>query len=120
LSSTGIHLKKGHCAVDPRVIPYGSVILIPGVGTFLAVDTGRAVTSRRAAQQAGVTSEQKRALVIDLFFNSRRDAEQFAQLGPKFATVTWWAPRCTDSRADQARRQFNAEDWAQLQRLGML
>lgn len=120
LSATGIPLKKGHCAVDPSVIPYGSVVSISGVGTFLAVDTGKAVISRRAARTIGVTSEQKRALVIDLFFSSRREAEQFANHGPKFATITWWPPGCADSRADQARRYFEPADWAKLQSLGML
>lgn len=120
LSATGIHLQTGHCAVDPSVIPYGSVISIPGVGTFLAVDTGKAVTSRRAAKRTGVTVEEKRALVIDLFFASRREAEQLANHGPKFTTITWWAPWCADSQADQARKQFQPEDWAKLESLGML
>jgi 3D (Asp-Asp-Asp) domain-containing protein len=120
LSAIGVPLREGHCAVDPRVIPYGSVISISGVGTFLAVDTGKAVVSRRAAQKSGVTAEQRKALVVDLFFNSRREAEQFASHGPKFTTISWWAPWCADNRADQARKRFNPEDWAKLQSLGML
>ena len=43
LSSTGVRLHDGHCAVDPSIIPYGSVVDISGVGKFLAVDTGTAV-----------------------------------------------------------------------------
>ena len=41
-SSTGVRLRDGHCAVDPKVIPYGSVVNVPGIGRLIAVDTGGA------------------------------------------------------------------------------
>lgn len=119
-SSTGVPLRSGHCAVDPKVIPFGSVVTIPDVGTFLAVDTGKAVITRRAAHQSGHTAEEKNALVIDLFFPTRQSAQQFANRGPKFVKVTWWAPWCSNDQANQARKLFRAEDWAKLQSLGML
>jgi 3D (Asp-Asp-Asp) domain-containing protein len=50
ISATGVRLHSGHCAVDPSVIPFGSVVQIQGIGTFLAVDTGTAVVSRKAAR----------------------------------------------------------------------
>jgi 3D (Asp-Asp-Asp) domain-containing protein len=92
LSSTGIYLHQGHCAVDPSIIPYGSVVKIDGLGSYLAVDTGTAVVSRRAARESGHTRAQRAALVIDLYFESRREGEQFAANGPKFASITWSKP----------------------------
>lgn len=92
MSSTGIHLHEGHCAVDPHIIPYGSEVEIAGVGTYLAVDTGSAVISRTAARETGHNSEERNALVIDLYFESRRGGEKFASNGPKYASITWHAP----------------------------
>ena len=92
ISSTGIHLHQGHCAVDPSIIPYGSVVKIDGLGSYLAVDTGTAVVSRRAARESGHTRAQRNALVIDLYFESRREGERFAANGPKFASITWSRP----------------------------
>jgi 3D (Asp-Asp-Asp) domain-containing protein len=95
LSSTGVHLHQGHCAVDPRIIPYGSVVKIAGVGSYLAVDTGTAVVSRRAARESGHSRAQRAALVVDLYFESRREGERFAADGPKFASITWSKPGST-------------------------
>ncbi len=97
LSSTGIHLHDGHCAVDPRIIPYGSVVEIAGVGRYVAVDTGSAVISREAAREAAHTTEERNALVIDLFFESRRDGERFAASGPKYAAISWTTPLAAGS-----------------------
>jgi 3D (Asp-Asp-Asp) domain-containing protein len=92
ISSTGIHLHEGHCAVDPRIIPYGSEVSIEGLGTYLAVDTGSAVISREAAKETGHTSAERSALVIDLYFDSRSEGERFAASGPKFAAISWHSP----------------------------
>ena len=100
MSSTGIHLHQGHCAVDPRIIPYGSVVQITGLGKYLAVDTGSAVISREAAREAAHTPEERAALVIDLYFESRRDGERFAASGPKYAAISWSSPRSTASTQD--------------------
>jgi 3D (Asp-Asp-Asp) domain-containing protein len=100
MSSTGVHLHDGHCAVDPRIIPYGSVVEIAGLGKYLAVDTGSAVISREAAKETGHNSEERNALVIDLYFESRQDGEHFAASGPKYAAITWTAPRSTASTQD--------------------
>jgi 3D (Asp-Asp-Asp) domain-containing protein len=97
LSSTGVHLHDGHCAVDPRIIPYGSEVNIEGLGTYLAVDTGSAVISREAARETGHTEAQRNALVIDLYFESRRAGEEFAASGPKFASITWHSPDSTEN-----------------------
>ncbi|HEY0255902.1 MAG TPA: 3D domain-containing protein [Candidatus Methylacidiphilales bacterium] len=109
LSSTGVHLHGGHCAVDPRIIPYGSVVKIAGVGTYLAVDTGSAVISREAARETGHTAEERNALVVDLFFEHRSEGERFAANGPKFASITWEAPRSADNEAKDKRNLYAEE-----------
>ncbi|MCE0497269.1 MAG: 3D domain-containing protein [Methylacidiphilales bacterium] len=115
ISSTGIHLHDGYCAVDPRIIPYGSVVTITGLGKYLAVDTGSAVISRQAARETGHTSAERAALVIDLYFESRRDGENFAETGPKFALITWQTP--SESASDMSsdvRDMIVESDWNKL------
>src|SRR5438309_2610885 len=53
--ATGARLRNGHCAVDPRHIPYGSRVVLPNGESLAAVDTGSAVRTRKAARQAGRT-----------------------------------------------------------------
>jgi 3D (Asp-Asp-Asp) domain-containing protein len=114
LSSTGIHLHDGYCAVDPRIIPYGSVVTIAGLGKYLAVDTGSAVISRTAAVETGRTSEERAALVIDIYFESRRDGENFAATGPKFASITWEKPNPGKSRSSEGRNMVAESEWNKL------
>jgi 3D (Asp-Asp-Asp) domain-containing protein len=109
ISSTGIRLHNGHCAVDPTIIPYGSVVQIEGLGTYLAVDTGTAVVSRRAARKSGHNHDERHALVVDLYFESRADGEAFAASGPKFASISWFVPG-TDVAADSSSTQVLASD----------
>ncbi len=91
-TSSGVRLREGICAVDPRIIPYGSLVQIPGVGSYLAMDTGTAVISRKAARESGQNRQERSALVIDLYFASRRAGELFTREGPKFAMVAWQSP----------------------------
>ncbi len=91
-SSTGTRLRDGHCAVDPKVIPYGSVVNVPGVGRLVAVDTGEAVVSRRAARSAAQTREQRKAIVIDVFCSTRAKAKALIKRVKHFAVVTWQRP----------------------------
>jgi len=114
ISSTGVRLHTGYCAVDPRIIPYGSVVTIPGLGKYLAVDTGSAVISRRAAREMGRTRAERAALVIDLYFSSRRSGERFAAMEPKFVPVTWQAPDSTNLRSPDAREMIAEADWIKL------
>jgi 3D (Asp-Asp-Asp) domain-containing protein len=62
---TAIGRRAGHgiVAVDPRVIPLGTRLFIPGYGAAVAGDTGGAIHGNR----------------IDLGFNSQRDALQFGR-----------------------------------------
>ncbi len=91
-SSTGVRLRDGHCAVDPEVIPYGSVVHVPSLGPLLAVDTGSAVISRRAAKNTARTPEQRKAIVIDVFCSSRAKAKALIKRIGHFAVVTWQPP----------------------------
>ena len=110
IASTGVHLHDGHCAVDPNIIPYGSTVHIEGVGTFLAVDTGSAVIDRTAARESGHTAQERAALVIDLYFESRVDGENFAANGPKFAAITWRTPSSSAANEAQEARAAFAEN----------
>jgi 3D (Asp-Asp-Asp) domain-containing protein len=82
----GVRLRTGHCAVDPRKIPYGTQVLFPDLAC-VAVDTGPAVVSRRAARGCGRTASEKNALVIDRFFETKREALAWASAHPHFMTV---------------------------------
>ncbi|HEX6970762.1 MAG TPA: G5 domain-containing protein [Limnochordia bacterium] len=47
LTATGIRARRGIVAVDPRVIPLGSRLYIPGYGVALAADIGGAIQGYR-------------------------------------------------------------------------
>lgn len=80
-SKTGVKLREGNSkvigtiATDPRVIPFGSLVLMTtkkGVtNLYLAVDIGGAVTARRAsrqlAKQDGLGKEWATRPVIDVY-----------------------------------------------------
>src|SRR5689334_17781549 len=85
--ATGARLRNGHCAVDPRRIPYGSRVVLPNGETLAAVDTGSAVRSRRAARLAGRNKFEKNALVVDRFFETKRQALAWAATHPAFMPV---------------------------------
>src|SRR5256885_9328469 len=67
-SATGLRLHQGHCAVDPKKIPYGSRVVLPDGSALSAVDTGSAVRNRKAARKSGRTIHERNAVVIDKFF----------------------------------------------------
>ena len=86
ICSTGTRLRAGHCAVDPRRIPYGSKVTLPDA-TLLAVDTGSAVRSRRAARRSGRTALERNALVVDRFFETKQQALGWARRNPYFMLI---------------------------------
>jgi 3D (Asp-Asp-Asp) domain-containing protein len=85
--ATGTRLRAGHCAVDPRHIPYGSRVLLPTGESLAAVDTGSAVRSRKAARRAGRTVYEKSALVVDRFFETKGQALAWARSHPAFMPI---------------------------------
>ncbi len=83
-TSTG---KKAICgktvAVDPKIIPYGSKVIIPQMGiTATAIDTGSAVKARTASKKIG-----KNNIVIDVFCASKKIAQQRIKNFPMFMKV---------------------------------
>ncbi|MCC6353099.1 MAG: 3D domain-containing protein [Verrucomicrobiae bacterium] len=116
VASTGVRLEEGkHVAVDPSVIPYGSEVTIPGLGSYRAVDTGSAVVARTAARRSsGGDSAKAAALVIDVFVSKRQKVHQMAAAFPMYAKVSWRTPTkgSSDRRASvapSARTQATAK-----------
>jgi 3D (Asp-Asp-Asp) domain-containing protein len=85
-SSNGVRLRAGHCAVDPKRIPFGSHVLFPDANC-LALDSGPAIVSRKAARVTGRTASQRNAVVIDRFFESREAALAWERSHSHFMTV---------------------------------
>ncbi len=82
----GAQLREGHCAVDPKKIPYGSKVAFHDA-ECLAVDTGPDVINRRAARSCGRNSAQRDAIVIDRFFQTKQKALAWANANEDFMTV---------------------------------
>ena len=85
-ASTGRQLHSGHCAVDPKRIPYGSKVVFPD-RACTPVDTGPAVISRKAARLCGRTASQLKAIVVDRFFETKREAIAWTNAHPHFMTL---------------------------------
>src|SRR2546427_2078889 len=66
-ASTGRRLCAGHCAVDPKRIPYGSKVVFPD-RACTAIDTGPAVISRQAARLFGRAASPPKGLLGGRFF----------------------------------------------------
>lgn len=64
-TSTGKVAKVGMVAVDPRVIPYGTELYVPGYGRCVAADTGGALRSGR--------------VLLDLFMNSESECRSWGR-----------------------------------------
>src|SRR5438105_507191 len=86
-SATGLRLQQGHCAVDPKKIPYGSRVVLPDGTALSAVDTGSAVRNRKAARRSGRTNYERDAIVIDKFFETKGQALAWANSNPPFINV---------------------------------
>ncbi|HEU5314418.1 MAG TPA: 3D domain-containing protein [Candidatus Udaeobacter sp.] len=85
-ASTGRRLRAGHCAVDPKRIPYGSKVVFPDLACT-AVDTGSAIITRKAARLCGRTASQLKAIVVDRFFETKREAMAWTNAHPHFMTL---------------------------------
>ena len=82
-ASTGRRLRSGHCAVDPKRIPYGSKVVFPDA-VCTAVDTGMAVIRRKVARLCGRTASQLKAIVVDRFFETKREADAWTNAHSEF------------------------------------
>lgn len=89
LTSSGLGLEcQKTCAVDPKIIPYGSKVRLPDLGMeMIATDTGSAVKSRLAARKMG-----KNVPVVDIYFERKGDAKKFANGNPYFVDVEYLKP----------------------------
>ena len=80
-SSSGTRLREGvSVAVDPRLIPFYKRLYIPNLGIRMAHDTGTAVKQKKASGG--------KLPVIDIFFEKKKDALDFAYNHPKIVTVS--------------------------------
>lgn len=98
-SSTGARLREGDCAVDPTKIPYGSRVLFDDVACH-AVDSGPDVTNRKAARLSGRNPQQRSAIVIDRFFETKAQAMEWTERHPKFVNV-WILPPGSKHRSER-------------------
>ena len=88
----GARLQNGHCAVDPKKIPYGSRIQL-GDEELIAVDTGPAVVSRKAARRLGRNATERNAVVVDRYFETKSQAVAWEKSHPHFMKVRVLSPR---------------------------
>ena len=79
----GARLRNGHCAVDPKKIPYGSRIQLDDE-ELIAVDTGPAVVSRKAARRSGRSAAERNAIVVDRYFETKSQAVAWERSHPHF------------------------------------
>ena len=77
----GAPLHDGHCAVDPKKIPYGSQVMFHDT-ECLAVDSGPDVVNRKAARLCGRTAAERSAIVIDRFFETKQKALAWVKAWP--------------------------------------
>jgi 3D (Asp-Asp-Asp) domain-containing protein len=98
----GARLRDGHCAVDPKKIPYGSKVVFHDA-ECVAVDSGPDVVNRKAARLSGRTGAERNAIVIDRFFDTKQNALAWAKANPHFMVVQICTP---DAEADSPTRQL--------------
>jgi hypothetical protein len=82
----GARLNEGHCAVNPKKIPYGSKVVFHDA-ECLAVDSGPDVVNRKAARSCGRNAAERNAIVIDRFFDTKERALAWAKANPHFMMV---------------------------------
>src|SRR5438477_12516138 len=88
----GARLQNGHCAVDPKKIPYGSRIQL-GDEELIAIDTGPAVVSRKAARLSGRNAAERNAVVVDRYFETKSQAVAWEKSHPHFMKMRVLSPR---------------------------
>jgi len=87
----GARLSEGHCAVNPKKIPYGSKVVFHDA-ECLAVDSGPDVVNCKAARSCGRNAAERNAIVIDRFFDTKERALAWAKANPHFMMVRVCTP----------------------------
>jgi 3D (Asp-Asp-Asp) domain-containing protein len=82
----GERLREDDCAVDPKKIAFGSKVVFRDA-ECVAVDTGPDVVNRKAALSCGRNAAERKAIVIDRFFDTKQKALAWAKAHPHFMTV---------------------------------
>jgi 3D (Asp-Asp-Asp) domain-containing protein len=84
MTSTGNRaVNRSTAAVDPKIIPYNSRIVIPELNKdLIAHDTGSAVVKRTASKRTG-----RNEPVVDIFFTYKKEALEFARNQPNVVTA---------------------------------
>ena len=80
ITASGIYVRRGVIAADPRVIPIGSVvqILTPGYsGVYTVQDTGRLIKGK----------------IVDVWLPSTREARVFGRRSIKLHIIRWGKKR---------------------------
>ena len=96
----GARLRNGHCAVDPKKIPYGSRIQL-AEEELIAVDTGPAVVSRKAARLSGRNAAERNAVVVDRYFETKSQAVAWEKSHPHFMKMRVVGPEAVVSRTSE-------------------
>jgi hypothetical protein len=96
-SWNGTRLHSGHCAVDPKKIPFASKVVFPDAAC-VAVDSGPNVVNRHAARSCGRNAAQRNAIVIDRFFDTKHEALAWSKAHPHFMTVRILTPDATQRK----------------------
>jgi hypothetical protein len=90
-SWNGARLRSGHCAVDPKKIPFASKVGFPDAAC-MAVDSGPSVVNRKAARSCGRNAAERNAIVIDRFFDTKQEALAWSKAHPHFMSVRILTP----------------------------
>jgi len=93
----GARLRNGHCAVDPKKIPYGSRIQL-GDEELIAIDTGPAVVNRKAARLSGRNAVERNAVVVDRYFETKSQAVAWEKSHPHFMKMWVHSPGAVVSK----------------------
>src|SRR5438309_6317280 len=116
----GARLRNGHCAVDPKKIRYGSRILLEDE-ELIAVDTGPAVVSRKAARLSGRNAAERNAVVIDRYFETKSQAVAWEKSHPHFMKVQVLSPQSALAIAEKSEpkhRNLPSQPIVATQRIG--